>query len=349
MLPLVVLLTPGMGGPHAWALRLRAHAGPRLPVLIGVYGRDPALAPDFTFDDMAELEQWLLHCGPTAVMPNWLWSAYPICARARMRGARLSVVAVCRSDDWETYYRPLLAVAEHCNWFVAVSAGIGSRLLALPGLPNDRVRTLRTFVDRPRVLRRGWQADPLRLLYSGRLEQLHKGVFALAHLVDELAARGVNFRLTIAGDGSSRADLERRLRVTAGEDRVELTGALPPAVMPSLYLRHDVLVMTSSVEGRSNALLEGMSHGCVPAVFRTSGWDEVLPTALRRLAVPPGDVKALADLLEELAARPALLPVLGSQAHAATAGAGWPEYLARLDDFLNEVRIDLIGGEGQSP
>lgn len=341
-IPLAILLTPGIGGPHAWASRLRERLAGDRDVLIVVRGSGGVdMEADFTYDHDDDLRDWLLRRSPAVVMPNWLWSAYDICSQARASGARLSVVAYCRSDDLETYYEPLRRNAVHWDWLVAVSAAIRDEL-GRQGYDRTRLRLMKTFVERPEVLVRTWQAKPLRILYSGRVEQVHKNVMGLPEVALALRSRNIDFTLTVAGEGSSAPALRSAVRTAGVEAAFNFLGQVPPAAMAEIYLTHDALVLPSAVEGRSNALLEAMAHGCVPVIFRTpTGWDEVLPPDLHHLAVPQGDVGAMADALAGLVQDEHRLRRFGRRAHAATVDSTWSAYRVRFEALLDEVSADL--------
>lgn len=108
---------------------------------------------------------------------------------------------------------------------------------------------------------------PLRIIYSGRIEQDAKRVGALIHLSDELARRGVAHRLTLLGDGPAAAEID-----DACASRPSIV-RLPPVSserVHAILAQNDLFVMASRVEGLSISLLEAMAVGCVPVITRTS-------------------------------------------------------------------------------
>jgi glycosyltransferase involved in cell wall biosynthesis len=296
------------------------------------------MEPDHCFDDPQALAAWLQIVSPAVVLPNWLWDCYKICDTVKAGGADLRVVGYCRSDDEETYYEPLIRYEQSCDWFVAVSDACRDGLLSrLPGRAN-RIRLIRTFVEGPDRLERGWHTKPVRLLYSGRLEQLHKRVYDLVGLAELLMRRGVHYELAIAGWGSSGPDLQHRMgRLPAG-GRAHFVGELQHDAMSRLYAASDIILLPSDTEGLSNSVLEAMRHGCVPVVTRTSReLSAMLDGPLATGLVEVGAVDDMAARIEWLAEDPSRLRQRGALAHRATAAHSWPIYEPLFTSFLAEV------------
>jgi glycosyltransferase involved in cell wall biosynthesis len=336
---LCVLLKPGIGGPHAWALRLRERLGTERKVLIGCGGQPGGIIsdPDFCFADGRALVDRLVEMAPAVVIPNWLWDAYPICTEVKERGEQITVIGYCRSDDDETYYRPLLRHHRECDWIVAVSTACRDGLLRRLPDRSDRIRLVRTFVDRPGQLHRDWQGSPLRLLYAGRLEQLHKRVFDLAEVASHLITRGVPYELRIAGVGADEAELRSRLNQLPDQGRAIFLGMLSASQLQTLYEETDAVLLLSDTEGLSNALLEGMAHGCVPVTTRTSAeLEDLLVGDLGDLLCEVGDIPGIVSTISELR-RAGRLEKLGRLSHAVTTEFGWDAYAPRFRSLLQEV------------
>jgi glycosyltransferase involved in cell wall biosynthesis len=114
-------------------------------------------------------------------------------------------------------------------------------------------------------------------------------------LLDAWAAVGGDAVLWLAGDGSLRADLERRAEALGR--RVEFLGTR--ADVPDLLAAADVTVLTSDWEGLPLAVLESMAAGRPVVATRVGGIGEVLAGG-GGLVVPPGDPAATAEALNTL-------------------------------------------------
>lgn len=106
------------------------------------------------------------------------------------------------------------------------------------------------------------------------------------------------WKLVLAGDGPTRAELERFV-----EEKtipcVEFLGYV--ADMKPLYAKASILVMPSRVEGWSLVLHEAMSQGCVPLVFNSySAVYDVVDEGENAIIVPSFDKEAFGRELTNL-------------------------------------------------
>ena len=100
-------------------------------------------------------------------------------------------------------------------------------------------------------------------------------------------------------------------------DFVTFLGAVPPADVPALVARHDVLLMPSRYEGFGYTLVEAMAGGCVPVASRVRGsTDFIVDDGRTGFLFPVGDANAAADLLRSLGADREELQRTGEAARA---------------------------------
>ena len=121
-------------------------------------------------------------------------------------------------------------------------------------MPEKRTRPLRDA------------AQPLRIVYTGRIEQVQKNVLALPLLVRELEALGLNYVLTLVGDGSMLEPLREKMAEPVHAGRVRLAGRMSAAQVQAEVDASDVFLLVSFFEGLPVAMLEAMASGCVPVV-----------------------------------------------------------------------------------
>jgi glycosyltransferase involved in cell wall biosynthesis len=157
-------------------------------------------------------------------------------------------------------------------------------------LPNgiDTDRFVPTSSPRPDSL-------PTRLLFVGTLEA-RKGVgdllLAMTHLPPTV-------QLTIVGAGPLDDALQAQARGLGLDARVRFAGPARPDEMPAIYRAHDVLAVASRHETFSLVSAEAVASGLIVVATRCGGPEEVVPAA-GGLLVPPGDVPALTEALEEV-------------------------------------------------
>ncbi|MCY2930263.1 MAG: glycosyltransferase, partial [Planctomycetota bacterium] len=141
-----------------------------------------------------------------------------------------------------------------------------------------------------------------------RLAQ-HKGheyVLAAASRV-----RDPNVRFCFVGDGAWRERIARDIHARGLDDRVHLTGLLPPEQMPAVMHATDILVHCSLREGLARTLPQALLAGRPVVSFDVDGAREVVNDRTGVLLAPK-DVAGLARAIEDLASDPARRAALGA-------------------------------------
>ena len=144
--------------------------------------------------------------------------------------------------------------------------------------------------------------DPPRILYLGRLVP-QKGVDRLVDAVASLSARWPAARLVIAGDGTARADLERRVSAHGLTARTEFAGWIPPDEVPALINRCTLVVVPSLGHEDFGLVAVEAARMARPVVAtRVGGLPEVVQHGRTGLLAPDGDAGALAEAIATLLA-----------------------------------------------
>jgi glycosyltransferase involved in cell wall biosynthesis len=162
----------------------------------------------------------------------------------------------------------------------------------------------------------GQAADPVRILYHGRVDR-RKGALDLLDALALVAGRGVPFRATVSGIGPDlEAARERAVAHGFGPDQVRFTGYADYEAAPALYREADVFASPTYAEGFSNTILEAMASGLAILSCRAVGVVDCLRDGDTALLTEPGDIPAIADGLERLIRDTALRTGLASAALA---------------------------------
>lgn len=173
-------------------------------------------------------------------------------------------------------YRRSLRAAAHV---VANSAETGRLLVDSGAVPAARLSVIPNALvfppivapdpERRRLLRaaHGAGADALVFIWVGmfRPEKNHRAL--IEHLAT-LPAR-LPWQLWLAGDGPTRAEIERLAHAHGVIDRVRFLGFV--ADPTPLYLAADVAVMTSRRESLSNFLIEAHANGLPSLAYAATG------------------------------------------------------------------------------
>jgi glycosyltransferase involved in cell wall biosynthesis len=218
--------------------------------------------------------------------------------------------------------------------FLTVSAYSARQL----GAPTARTRVIYGGADPGR-----YAPDPNQprrgVLFVGRLTP-HKGIDRL------LQALPVGAQLRLVGSTGHdprppERDYPRLLRYLARERDVDFVGTASDDQLPLLYRSAEVLVLPSvdrTCYGRSVrvsellglVVLEAMASGTPVIASRIGGLPEIVDDGVTGFLVPPGNVGALHDRLEQLLRDPALAGRLGGNARGIVLDRfTWPKVAER--------------------
>jgi glycosyltransferase involved in cell wall biosynthesis len=171
---------------------------------------------------------------------------------------------------------------------------------------------------------------PVQLLSLGRLA-VQKDPQTLLHAL--ALVRGVDWRMTLVGDGPLRREAEGLANDLNILERVKFAGFIAD---PAPYLAAaDHLILSSRWEGLCAVAMEALACGC--GVVTT----ECSPSLTALLAptgcpvpVPVGDAEALARSIEQAVARPAPLSQLLAAAAPYAMDAATDAHIALFDKLM---------------
>jgi glycosyltransferase involved in cell wall biosynthesis len=228
-----------------------------------------------------------------------------------------------------------------------VCEAAADELIRARGLPRARVRVVPNGADPPdeaaelpaaRRLRDRLGIGAYRPLWvsAGRLEEV-KGHDVLIEALWKVSQRGLDFVAALAGDGSRRAMLERRVTELGLESRVHFLG--PVEALGPVLLAADAVVLPSRDETMPLSLLEAMVRARPVIASAVGGVPDVIEDGTRGLLVPAGDSEALATALARLHREKDVGRQLGMQAalhirHSLTWAHVVERYEAVYDDVL---------------
>jgi glycosyltransferase involved in cell wall biosynthesis len=168
------------------------------------------------------------------------------------------------------------------------------------------------------------QNDLFRVVCVASLQE-QKGHRVLIDAFSQLRESGVRAELALIADGPDAPALRRQVAELGLDEVVRLVGPLArPQVLDEL-LRSNVMVLASvpiesgKMEGIPVALMEGMAMGLPVVATNISGIPELVADGVSGRLVPPGDVRALAGAIRELATERETSMRMGVAARAAVA------------------------------
>ena len=204
----------------------------------------------------------------------------------------------------------MLRVIAHANRVLIGCESFAAEVVERLGVRRERFTIVPGAVDVSRFVPEpgrgmGDAADPIRLLYHGRVDR-RKGVLDFVDALGILRARSVPFQATISGIGPDLEAARVRVAEHALGDAVAFTGYAAYEGAPRVYHGQDVFVSPTYAEGFSNTVLEAMASALPIVSCRAVGVMDCIRDGENGILVEPGDVKAQADALARLAADPSL-------------------------------------------
>jgi glycosyltransferase involved in cell wall biosynthesis len=244
--------------------------------------------------------------------------------------------------------RPLLRrMYRDAAGLIAVSDSL--RRAALAVLPGARIEVIPNGVDTERFkppAGRSGPADRPELLFVGRLRQFKGVQDAIAALPALERTLGRPARLTIIGEGPSRAALEAQaagLRAAGSNSEVRFLGWLDPARLPAAYESASLLLLPSYVEGHSNVILEALAAGLPCVASDVPGIRETVTDGREGILIPPKSPDALARAAARALADAETWRSMSRNARARAAEFSWDKIAAEYEAIL------LRAGQGATP
>jgi len=148
-----------------------------------------------------------------------------------------------------------------------------------------------TSVDRQDV-------SPDHLVTIGRLTE-QKGQLVLVEALGKLAREGLTFKMTIAGDGPMRGELEQRIAALGLQEKVRITGWIDNSEVRALLSDARAVLMPSFAEGLPIVLMEAFALRRPVIATYIAGIPELVTDRVCGWLVPAGDVDELCRALKE--------------------------------------------------
>jgi glycosyltransferase involved in cell wall biosynthesis len=146
---------------------------------------------------------------------------------------------------------------------------------------------------------------PLTIAVVSRLHEDLKRPFDYVWIAEALACLGIDFRMTIVGDGPAKDGMETLVRQLQLAECVRFTGALPRTEVYEILGSSDVLIQTSESEAFGLAIAEALACGCAVIAADIPGEVARMVNRDTGIRVPVGDIHGFLNALVLLRADPA--------------------------------------------
>jgi glycosyltransferase involved in cell wall biosynthesis len=157
--------------------------------------------------------------------------------------------------------------------------------------------------------------NPRRLAYAGRLSP-EKGVDLLLESFPRVVEVHPDARLTIAGDGPLRRDLERRAGALGIAGVVDFVGRLGGVELERFFVNAGLVVLpTMWMENCPVSVLEAFAHGRAVVATEIGGVPELVVDGRTGVVFDRGDSRQLSHRLVDLLSAPERISDMGKAAH----------------------------------
>lgn len=156
---------------------------------------------------------------------------------------------------------------------------------------------------------------PPRLLCIGRLCE-QKGQLLLVEAARGLKEKGVQFQLTLAGDGEMRPEIEALIGRYSLQAHISITGWISSSQVQQHLLDSQMMVLPSFAEGLPVVIMESMALRRPVVSTYVAGIPELVVPGETGWLCPAGDIDALVQtLLKALATAPQSLQEMGRRGY----------------------------------
>lgn len=215
-----------------------------------------------------------------------------------------------QSSGRQSWLRQLLI---KCDWVNCVSQTILTETRRVVPEIGRRSSLIYNGLEDSARVDEALPIDPPRVLCLGRLQK-RKGFSVALSAFARIAHRYPQMRLTIAGDGPERLNLERQADELGLKHDVNFLGWVSPNEVRSLINTATVVVMPSQNEGLPLVALEAALMARPVVATRIGGLSEVVMHRKTGLLVDPGDCAGIAEAISFLIQNPDKAAELGQTA-----------------------------------
>ncbi|MEM8801035.1 MAG: glycosyltransferase [Pseudomonadota bacterium] len=234
---------------------------------------------------------------------------------ARMAGLPFSYTAHGPMEFFEPHHWRLDAKIARASFVAAISHFARAQCMLFSDAAHwDRIKIVHCGVEPGRYDSTGREPGK-HLVFVGRLAGI-KGVPLLIDAVVQLLPKHPDLHLTLVGDGPEKASLETCAAQLGLTDRVTFTGYLGQQEVAAILKTADMLVLPSFAEGVPVVLMEAMAARLPVIATRVAGVQELVEDGVSGHVIPPGDLDALINAIDQLLKVPEQRAQMGAAGHA---------------------------------
>jgi len=137
------------------------------------------------------------------------------------------------------------------------------------------------------------------LIVTRNLEIIY-GLETAIKAISVVKQKTPEIRLSIAGSGPQRQELERLVTKLGLEKNIDFTGKLQPDEIARLYRKSDVMLNPTTVDNMPNSILEAMASGVPTITTNVGGISYIVEDNKTALFVAVNNAEQMADKIHQL-------------------------------------------------
>jgi len=231
---------------------------------------------------------------PEAVAASWLSRLYNTKFFFKVHGSDINLHGKIPARA-----KQILSAAKKSQGILSVSKALANELFAM-GVKQDKIHVIYNGVSHDKF-GLSYPAKKVEdyILYIGNLKH-DKGVMELIEGFNQIKEQHPNLELVFAGSGSMLETLVKYVSTYDLEEKVTFLGNVDHNELPAWLSNAKALCLPSYNEGVPNVVLESMAAGTPVLATNVGGIPEVVDESICGKLIPPKDVNAVANGLNEL-------------------------------------------------
>lgn len=227
-----------------------------------------------------------------------LYEAY----RRELKNLCTSRIAFTLHAIEANYFLDIKAYTNILDAVVVTNRLSGKLVQRLSNIENKRIFYAPYGVEINKSIKQVNSFETVNIAWVGRVDNTQKRASDLVMIVRELDRRGINYKLSIAGDGEYMSTLKQDLEFWLKNERVRLAGVLSKKELSVFYLENDILLLTSEWETGPIVAWEAMTRGLVVVSSMYIGHkaEKALKHNHTALLYPIGDWQKAGDQIQRL-------------------------------------------------
>lgn len=263
------------------------------------------------------------------IMANSGWSWHLFAAPALWLAHRAGVPSVLNYRGGladEFFARSFRQVSKTLRYAgaVIVPTGFLREVFSRYGITADVVPNILDLTQFSGAGQTGTEGQAPHIVVTRNLEALYDNATALKAFAG-IRQHYPDARLTLAGEGPERPNLEQLARELQCVDAVNFAGRLPREQIAKLLRNATLLCNPSLADNSPNSLIEAMATGTPIVSTKVGGIPWLVQDEVQALLVPAGDADAMAQAMIKLFRDPELRKRLTAAGRVKAQEFTWPK------------------------